>query len=182
MISVRFMGGEPARYAVIDGMHRVSSLQDLSAEKHPGIDYCRVPSTRFPRVFLEPLLWSVHTNTCTIGDTFNHHTLVDLGDRLHHWDTNLDYACHSPKYSINPYVTTRTHIRTHTHTKHTPPTHTHTHARTRTDMQPHVHTDTLIVGANEARDITVMNSTADRLYFHRATNEVITLSAKTSCL
>jgi hypothetical protein len=40
MISVRDLGD--GTYAVIDGMHRVTTLQTLQRERHQGIDYDKV--------------------------------------------------------------------------------------------------------------------------------------------
>jgi hypothetical protein len=40
MIQVRDIGD--GNYAVIDGMHRVTALQELKHEKHIGIDYDKV--------------------------------------------------------------------------------------------------------------------------------------------
>ena len=62
MISVRSLGND--MYAVIDGMHRTSSLQALSAEKHIGIDYEHVPSIPYI-VFVEPVLSTVLTHIYT---------------------------------------------------------------------------------------------------------------------
>ncbi len=43
MISVRQLGAEkPGWFAVIDGMHRVTSLQELHDEKWQGIEYDQV--------------------------------------------------------------------------------------------------------------------------------------------
>ena len=43
MISVRQLGvARPGWFAVIDGMHRVTSLQELHEEKFQGIEYDQV--------------------------------------------------------------------------------------------------------------------------------------------
>jgi hypothetical protein len=57
MISVRNLGGDPPRFAVIDGMHRVTSLQLLASQKWLGINY--------DEVSLEPFVSTDSTHTCT---------------------------------------------------------------------------------------------------------------------
>ena len=43
-------GKDNGRYLVIDGMHRISALNDLLAEGHPGVDYDQVNQFTHPRV------------------------------------------------------------------------------------------------------------------------------------
>jgi hypothetical protein len=87
MISVRAM--EDGRFAVIDGMHRVTCLQQLSREKHLGIDYDKV------RIVLMGTNCA-YTYTYAFDYT-NHRLIVDTGKRLHSDNTTRDYAISCPK-------------------------------------------------------------------------------------
>jgi hypothetical protein len=167
MIQVRDCGD--GTFAVIDGMHRVTTLQQLLEERWKGITYHAVR----------------HFHLCSNTEehfgnqSLSPHYHLDLGGRVCTTDSNSHHACDRPKYTHTFFSPTLTHTHTHAHIHtyiHTN-TQTHTSRYTPTYTHTYTHEEFIIMstGANETRDVTVANSSADKMYFHASAVEVYTV-------
>ena len=151
MISVRCTGD--GEFAVIDGMHRVTSLQRLLLRKWLGIDYEKVAVPTLCTPFAKFWSSSNHRYGQSSTSRVHRHGLCSRSRKvphITHW-TTLQSRRNSQLCFANVHIYALGYI----------------------VIWAQADTDCLLyVGANETRDVTVINTSADRLFFQRSATAV----------